>query len=182
MKKNFIQVQKIKIVTTSIVLAGIAFTLFGCDAVEATAVEFRQETVVCCAEVDTASSISPDGNIVLASNEQSTADKISLAYSRFVSDKGGDSSLDDVCGFMADEMKAVRVDKVSVDGSVDDGLLNMSFRLPDGMILSVNKRRDTMDSRLVAFNIIRDRRLVISDVMDIHNLREYINTVQARLA
>lgn len=72
----------------------------------------------------------------------------------------------------------VSTDKVSIDGDIETGTINMAMLFPDGVVLSVNKRIGLHPAGVVGFNIMYKRNLLVSDVSDMTSLRQYLLNIQ----
>lgn len=184
MNKNFKQVVKSKLKECVVVLAGISFTLFGSASSEAAnpVYETSDQVQVEVVEEHIVSDDNPDMRITLASNKETETDKMTAAFERFqVRFQEKSPELQKMFYEIADEFKSIKFDKVSVDGNPKDGKINVAFRFSDGMILSINKKLNLHADNLVGFNIIHTRELIVSDVMPLSQLKEYISNVQKRL-
>ena len=159
-------------------MAGIAFTLFGCTDCD-TQNEFSFAPSAKNERIEKSAFELPEGVVTLHSNEETTSDKIERGFLEFCSkNETVYNTLEPVCRFVSMNIGNVKADCAMVDGNVQEGLLNVSLKLIDGAILSINKRIDTIGETLVAFNIFKDRKLLISDIMDIRLLSHYIQNVQ----
>lgn len=78
-------------------------------------------------------------------------------------------------------LSTIPAEKVSIDGSIRKMSINVGMLLPDGVVLSINKRNGLHPNEVVGFNIIYNRELLVSDVMDLESLRKYIISVQPSL-
>ena len=183
MNKNFTQVIefiKTRMKECVITLAGISFTLFGANNIQANKLVFetapRIERV---AQEKVKPDYSSDIEVVLSSNSLSTKDKMINAFENFKQYSKQDTQcLEQPFSEIVEEFKSINVDKVSVDGDPVKGRLNVAFRLPDGIILSINKKIGLHKGGIVGFNIISNKQLLLSDVISLSRLREYISNVQ----
>ena len=82
--------------------------------------------------------------------------------------------------FLTDGTSRISFSKRIPNFSPKTGIFNFAYTHPDGAVLSMNKSIDTMDDNLVAFNIFKDKELLLSDVMEVGKLEEFICTVQER--
>lgn len=180
MKKEFKKVSDIekKCKKAFVFMAGIAFILFGCTDCD-TQNEFSFAPSAKNERIEKSAFELPEGVVTLHSNEETTSDKIERGFLEFCSkNEAVYNTLEPVCRFVSMNIGNVKADCAMVDGNVQEGLLNVSLKLIDGAILSINKRIDTIGETLVAFNIFKDRKLLISDIMDIRLLSHYIQNVQ----
>lgn len=184
MNKKFKQVVKKKLIKCVVVLSGISFTLFGSASSSGTNTMYESsepaqvETVVERQIADENS----DVKMTLVSNMQTENEQLVVAFEKFRNRFNGESSeLRKMFEDIACEFKSIKFDKVSVDGNPKDGKLNIAFRFNDGIILSINKKQGLHKDDMVGFNIIHNRQLLLSDVMSLTRLKEYISNVQKRL-
>lgn len=169
MKKEFIQVNRLKIESVTkkvtVVLAGIAFTFFSLtldsNATNDVIVIDEQKTEVIVAE-------------------KPCLHLISDAYATLCDKNPEAGTLRPVYEFMRKGLEVINAEKVSMDCNTESGMLNISFRLPEGVILSVTKLGETLNDNLVAFNIFSKRQLILSDVCEINMLADYIENVQSK--
>lgn len=184
MSKPFIQISKLDFhnltKTITVTLAGITFTFFGMNINNNTSQNFVSEITTVNVFTE-CSSVEADG-IVMLMNEVDVNKKIAQAFDDLCHAIPDANNLTNIYNFMATGLNSINSEKVSVDCNTETGLLNVAFRLPDGAILSVTKCNDTMTDDLVAFNIIKQRKLIISDIIGISELRDYILNVQRRMA
>lgn len=90
--------------------------------------------------------------------------------------------LDRVYAFVSEGLGDVRAERIAMDCDISNMMLNVSFRLPDGCLLSVNKPKGTENDSLVMFNFYRHRRLLVADMADISLVKEYVHNVEAQFS
>lgn len=181
MKKDFKQVRNISVKCKrnlrTLTLASITFTFFSFSEANVSN-DFYNNTKM---EMPTLQpSLEPNGTLIL-NNNNLNQNMMFDAFTHFCHSNDKGKRLDSVYKFMSSKLGSFDFEKVSINGNAETGRLNMAFRLPDGYILSVTKLLDTMENNLVAFNILRKRQLIVSDVIKINLLSDYINKVQSRL-
>ena len=186
MKKEYVTISDVVKTTTlaTFFMAGITFTLFLNDNSEnVNSSNFLFEQSVKNEGIEVQELTSGDNiTFTVLSNEPTTSEKIDYAYDSFCSKYGTNDDLGKVCEFIKNGIGDVKSDDVAIDANIQDGFLNVSLRLNDGAILSINKCFDSMDNSMVAFNIFKSRKLLVSDIMEINTLSTYIHNVQNRLS
>ena len=167
---------------TVVVFAGIVFTLFAINDYTSSDGFIIQPSnnSINIVTSDYRSNVS-NSIITLKSNESTTEEKIAQAYYQFCAKNNIGDLFDPVFHFILEGISKVSAEKVAVDGDIEEGLLNVSLKMADGAILSINKRIEYIDSPIVAFNIFKDRKLLISDIMDLNLLTNYILNVQNKI-
>lgn len=166
----------------TVVLAGISFTLFGASEDNSAPYVFEEVVQDKVAEESVKPAEGTPLEVVLISNQASNIEKLDNAFEKFKDEIGEDAShLKNAFSTIRNELAAIKFDKVAVDGNPTEGIINVAFRLPDGMILSVNKRLGLQDDSQVGFNLIHNRQLLISDMLPLYMLKNYIDNVQRRL-
>lgn len=184
MNKTFIEVKDFVKRECKVILAGIAFTLFGASATEADSCQPVFESIP---DVEVPQEyVSPVQNgevvVTLSSNALTTAEKLENAFEKFSQQSEMEvATLREPFNEIAEGLSKIDAEKVVVDGVPSEGRLSVAFRLPDGMILSLNKKLGLHDPGEVGFNLIHNREMVISDVMEVSLLTQYIQNVQKRL-
>ena len=76
----------------------------------------------------------------------------------------------------------IMAEKVSVSCDVESKIMNVAYRMPGDMLLSVSKPLNTMEDSFVMFNLFHLRELLISDTAEISFLSTYIHNAAARIA
>ena len=67
-------------------------------------------------------------------------------------------------------------------GSVDEEYLNVSLLLPERLVLSINSLKDLDEPGVVSFNLLKNRELIVSDIIPLENLAQYIQKLERSLA
>ena len=184
MNKPFREVKDFVTRECKVILAGSVCTLFGAGVRDADTCNPVFESVPDL-EI-TKELVRPVDNgeveVVLSSTSLATKDKLDEAFVKFSHENSGEvSELIEPFNVIADGMSFIKADYVSVDGNPAEGRLSVAFRLPDGMILSLNKKIGLHDRGIVGFNLMHNRRLIVSDIMEVSLLAQYISNVQKRL-
>lgn len=168
-----------------VMLAGIAFTLFSANVVEADACQpvFEQVEPIERLTEKVKPAQDEEIEVMLSSTSLTTKEKLDDAFEKFSKECNENTSvLQEPFQEISSAVSGIKADKVAVDGDPSEGRLNVAFRLRDGMILSLNKKIGLHDRGIVGFNLLKNRRLVISDVVEIALLSKYIENVQNRLS
>lgn len=121
-----------------------------------------------------------EGSIQLASNEDTTLDRLQTAYETLREEQHLNDVYDDIYQFFKNNLGQIKTKKVALQVEKDEGLLFVSLKLIDGVILTINKRITMLDSHLVGFNLYQKRHLLLSDIRDIADLVAFICNVQNR--
>lgn len=119
---------------------------------------------------------------IQAIKESNTTRMIDEAFNKFAA-----SSTQDVRSLKSlnDEIKTSFADaeilKVQTRGNVDKGYLNVSMLLPKQLVLSINSITNFEMPGTVAFNLLRNRKLIVSDMIPLDQLAQYVRALEARL-
>ena len=84
--------------------------------------------------------------------------------------------------FIVEGIGNINIEKVAVDCDLDSEILNVVYRLPDNVVLSISKPLETIDDDFVAFNLYHNRKLLVTDNANIGLLSHYINEVESNLS
>lgn len=76
----------------------------------------------------------------------------------------------------------INVEKVSVNCDFESEVLNVAYRLPNGILLSISKPLSTKDDSYVMFNLFHKRDLLLSDSANVELLSGYLKKVESRIA
>lgn len=76
----------------------------------------------------------------------------------------------------------VNAERIVMDCDMGSKVLNVAYRLPGNILLSINKPLDTMDDDFVMFNVYHFRELLVSDTARIGLLAQYIHNVENKIA
>ena len=123
----------------------------------------------------------PNGIEIFANRNFSNANMARLSFSELVSHNPGTQKFEPVVDFIIKGIGNIDIEKVVVDCDFDSEILNVVYRLPDNVVLSISKPLDTMDDDLVAFNLYHDRKLLVTDDASIGLLSRYIVEVGSNL-
>lgn len=178
MRKDFKSVTDFarkKLKETVVVLAGIAFTLFGTSFDEAAS---HDSTAIPEVELTESADLTEP----TAGEATTTSEKIDVAYRRLQADiKEEPAYFDNVISEIKRNLDTVDAVAVSVDGYVPSREINVAFLLKDQVILSVNTRLDEVGAfdGLVAYHIIDGDDLLVSNIATLAELRDTLNKVQS---
>lgn len=76
----------------------------------------------------------------------------------------------------------VNVERIVMDCDMSSKVLNVVYRLPGNILMSINKPLDTMDDDFVMFNVYHFRELLVSDTARIGLLAQYVRNVENKIA
>lgn len=79
-----------------------------------------------------------------------------------------------------DGIGEIFAERVSVNYDATSKVVNVAYRLPGDILLSVSKPFNTMDDDYVMFNLFHLRKLLISDTADINLLSHYIHRAEQK--
>jgi len=92
------------------------------------------------------------------------------------------ATMEDIFYLIRDGIGNIFAEKVSVNCDVHNNVLNVAYRLPGDMLLSVSKPSSTADDQFVMFNLFHLRKLLISDTADLSLLSRYIHNAELKAA
>ena len=126
--------------------------------------------------------ISPNITLRLSPLNFTAPIKIDDAYKTFCNSSTANDieSIKDVYAFMKRYLSSFAINKVTISADPTIGLLNVAMLLPDNVLLSISKRKESINDPYVAFNLYYKKELLISDIRDISDLNKYILTVQSK--
>ena len=183
-------VKKIKKYATIgiLTIAGISFTLFP------TPDGINYENDKFAIELNSSTSSSSDFNdnirlndnveIKLAFNRTPGRALLDEAYAAYIDSESKselNETFNDSYKEIADALENIKFEKVSVSGNPANGLLRVAFRLPGKLMLSVIKSVGLHPSGIVGFNILRNRQLLLSDILPVKALATYVKNIENRL-
>lgn len=90
------------------------------------------------------------------------------------------SEVEETFFMIRDGLSDIIAEKVSVSYDVSNQVLNVAYRLPDSMLLSVSKPFNTMSDSYVMFNLYHQRELLISDTAELSLLSHYIHSAEQK--
>ena len=91
------------------------------------------------------------------------------------------AEMNPVMRFVAKGIGDIQVERVSVDCDATNKVLNVAYRLPDDILLSISKPLETMDDAFVMFNVYHKRQLLLSETASIDLLSQYIHNVEEKV-
>lgn len=112
----------------------------------------------------------------------SVTDRLQTAFDELCKNKPAAIEMKPAFCLISEGIGDILAEKVSVSCDVDNKILNVAYRLPSDMLLSVSKPLNTMDDRFVMFNLFHLRDLLISDTAEVSFLSTYIHNAEARTA
>lgn len=86
-----------------------------------------------------------------------------------------------VLEFIMSGLEKVNVERASVDYNMSTHVLNVAYRMPGNILLSISKPQETIEDSLVIFNLYHKRELLVSDIVDIEILSQYLHKVESRI-
>lgn len=128
------------------------------------------------------------GTIQLESNVDASCDSksttmITDAFNEFVTSKGEEARmLEPLNDQIKEAFRDVEIMAVKTSGSVDEEYLNVSLLLPERLVLSINSLKDLDEPGVVSFNLLKNRELIVSDIIPLENLAQYIQKLERSLA
>ena len=87
-----------------------------------------------------------------------------------------------VADFITEGIGDIEAERVVMDCDKVGQVLNVAYRLPGDILLSVNKPLSTMDDEFVMFSVYHHRELLVSDTASIELLAQYVRNVEKRIA
>lgn len=90
--------------------------------------------------------------------------------------------MEPVADFITGGIGNIDAARVVMDCDKESRVLNVAYRLPGDILLSVSKPLDTMDDEFVMFNVYHLRDLLVSDTARIDLLAQYVRNVESRIA
>ena len=127
--------------------------------------------------------IIPDAIEIFANNILSTSDKTFISFEKLTMNHSEEAAnMEPVVRFIAEGMGDIIAEKVSVNCDFENEIINVAYRLPNDILLSVSKPLSTMTDTFVMFNLFNKRQLLVSDSASIELLSTYIKKVESRVA
>lgn len=112
----------------------------------------------------------------------SVTEQLQAAFNDLCKSKPVALEMEPVFCLIRDGLGEIMAEKVSVSCDAGNKVLNVAYRLPKDMLLSVSKPLNTMDDNYVMFNLFHLRELLISDTADISFLSTYIHKAEESTA
>ena len=104
-----------------------------------------------------------------------------FAFNSLVSRVPEAAEMKSVACFVADGIGEIKAERVTMDCDTESKVLNVSYTLPNDILLSISKPMITMDDTFVMFNVYHGRELLLSDNSSIELLSLYIHNIEAKL-
>jgi hypothetical protein len=124
----------------------------------------------------------PDGIEIFANHNKTSAYMTKQSFSEMMSHNSDAKKLEPVMNFIVEGIGNINIEKVAVDCDLDSEILNVVYRLPDNVVLSISKPLETIDDDFVAFNLYHNRKLLVTDNATIGLLSHYIDEVESNLS
>lgn len=119
---------------------------------------------------------------LFCNNTYNVTDMLDEAFDNLVARVPSASDANETFCLIRKGLGNILAEKVSVRYDVTSKVLNVAFRLPDDMLLSVMKPLETMDDSYVMFNLYHLRELLISDTAEVNFLSQYIRNAEQKAA
>ena len=130
--------------------------------------------------VSDASNGGHETNIEIFANDNYTSVyRTVLSFNKLIERYPEAVEMEPVMRFIADGIGNICIERVSVDCDTDSKVLNVAYRLPGNMLLSIRKPLCTMSDPYVMFNVYHLRKLLISDSASIDLLAQYMREVES---
>lgn len=123
----------------------------------------------------------PDGIEIFANNSYTSLDMTELSFKALTTRQPEAVELEPVMKFIINGIGSIDAERVSVDCDIDSKVLNIAYRLPNDILLSVSKPLITMDDNFVVFNLFHKRDLLVSKNATIDLLAKYINNIETTI-
>lgn len=184
MSKKYIQVAKLTISRKNsiAIAAGVLFMLFS-NEIEAHNPEVFFPSPVSSELIRQDSTLVEDNFVTLQLYENIESVKYSLDYS-FKKSSDADRNciqLAPAHKFLLEISSCVGAERATLNCNCEYKAVTHTLRLPHDFILSLTKPMDTIDDNKVMFSLMRNRKLLISDVVESSLLRDYITNVIHKL-
>lgn len=184
MSKQYIQVSRITVTfkKSIAIAAGVLITLFSNEADAQVPETFIPSSVNSELIVKTRTSVNDDAiTLQLSENIESLADCLNEKFKISCNEDQNCTILAPAHQFLMEISPSIGAEKATLSCNIEYAAVTHSLRLPHGFMLTLTKPMDTMDDTKVMFNLMRNRKLLISDVVDSSLLKEYIGSVIHKL-
>ncbi len=114
-------------------------------------------------------------------NIDSLADCLNAKFKNCCSEDVNCTSLAPAHQFLTEISSDICAEKATLSCNCEYEAVTHSLRLPHNFMLTLTKPMKTMDDTKVMFNLMRNRKLLISDVVESSLLKEYIGNVILKL-
>ena len=107
--------------------------------------------------------------------------KAEQAYVELCSRDNGAKQLCDVFNFIVDGLgNDFEAERVAVDCDSESAILNITYRLPGDVFISITKPQETMDDENVVVGVSDLHSQLVSDIVPIDFLSTYIHNLETR--
>ncbi len=149
----------------------------------------EQETIEIAEQFDPASFELGDniGSVLLEPNPailsaNASIKRIDAAFEEFVHSQGEEvRELESLKNEIREAFHNVEIQKANVSGRIKEGYLNVSLLLPEKLVLSINSLKDFVEPGVVSFNLFKNRELLVSDIIPLEQLAQYVRDVESKL-
>lgn len=149
----------------------------------------EQETIEIAEQFDPASFELGDniGSVLLEPNPailsaNASIKRIDAAFEEFVHSQGEEvRELESLKNEIREAFHNVEIQKANVSGRIKEGYLNVSLLLPEKLVLSINSLKDFVEPGVVSFNLFKNRELLVSDIILLEQLAQYVRDVESKL-
>lgn len=149
----------------------------------------EQETIEIAEQFDPASFELGDniGSVLLEPNPailsaNASIKRIDAAFEKFVHSQGEEvRELESLKNEIREAFHNVEIQKANVSGRIKEGYLNVSLLLPEKLVLSINSLKDFVEPGVVSFNLFKNRELLVSDIIPLEQLAQYVRDVESKL-
>ena len=118
---------------------------------------------------------------IMAETQNSLMFKTMQAYDNMLERQPQAEGLEPVMRFITEGVGDINAERVSMDSNTENMVLNVSYRMPDDMLLSISKPLETMGDTFVMFNVYHKRHLLLSETTSIELLSQYIHNVEEKI-
>ena len=186
MIKHYISVQNFPNKMWTTLRSGVAILLFSISTV-VTAAPMENYKIQEKATPEHVATISPthgssSNTVEIFGNKSLTPTyKAEQAYTELCSKDNGAKQLHDVFHFIVDGLgNDFEAEKVSVDCDSESAILNITYRLPSDVFISITKPQETMDDDNVVVSVSDLHSQLVSDIVPIDFLSTYIHSLETR--
>lgn len=157
--------------------AVVTFMLFSVTAAGADNVKYYAD----CDQTPVIETMVGGQNITLNRVVPSLSNAAFMAYNKLISRVPEAAVLEPVATFITEGIGDITAEHIVMDCDMSDKVLNVAYRLPGDLLLSINKPLDTMDDKFVIFNVYHKRNLLVSEAASIDLLAQYIRNIEKRI-
>lgn len=135
------------------------------------------------AKNNSSAEVIPNAIEIFANKILSTSDKTFISFANLAMKHFDETEkMMPVMRIIAKGIGEINVEKVSVNCDFESEVLNVAYRLPNDILLSISKPLSTKDDSYVMFNLFHKRDLLLSDSASVELLSGYLKKVESRIA